>query len=62
MLPTTVLVHGLDSAKDTWTAVLSDLIGADYPALALDLRGPSIGTLGDPRMCVCHWVGAVTGR
>ena len=37
--PTTVLVHGLDSSKETWTGLLSDLNSKGYPALALDLRG-----------------------
>jgi pimeloyl-ACP methyl ester carboxylesterase len=36
---TTVLIHGLDSAKDTWSQVLADLARDRYPALAVDLRG-----------------------
>ena len=39
--PTTVLVHGLDSSKETWTGLLADLNREGYPAMALDLRGNS---------------------
>ena len=46
--PTTVLVHGLDSSKETWSGVLADLTKAGYPALALDLRGHGESPLGDP--------------
>ena len=38
-IPTTVLLHGLDSSKATWTAVTRQLSDAGYPALALDFRG-----------------------
>lgn len=46
--PTTVLVHGLDSSKQTWTGVLSKLHEASVPALALDQRGHGESPLGDP--------------
>jgi len=46
--PTTVLVHGLDSSKQTWTDVLGDLTRAGYPAIAVDLRGHGESPLGDP--------------
>ena len=39
VLPTVVLIHGLDSAKDTWTAAQAELQQAGVPTLALDLRG-----------------------
>ena len=42
-----VLVHGLDSAKDTWTAVVADMSNANYPTIALDLRGHGESPLGD---------------
>ena len=38
-LPTTVLVHGLDSCKQTWEGVLSELAALGLPAVAVDLRG-----------------------
>tara|TARA_B110001452_G_scaffold35422_2_gene27257 strand:- start:6169 stop:7158 length:990 start_codon:yes stop_codon:yes gene_type:complete len=47
-LPTTVLVHGLDSSKETWSGVLSDLAARGYPTLALDLRGHGESPLGPP--------------
>ena len=34
--PTSVLVHGLDSSKETWTSTLAALQSASYPCLALD--------------------------
>ena len=37
--PTTVLVHGLDSSKQTWETCLAELQRDGYPALAVDLRG-----------------------
>ena len=46
--PTTVLVHGLDSSKQTWTGVLSKLHEASVPAVALDQRGHGESPLGDP--------------
>ena len=46
--PTTVLVHGLDSSKQTWHAVLPKLHEAGLPALALDQRGHGESPLGDP--------------
>lgn len=45
---TTVLVHGLDSSKETWTGVLADLAACGYPAIALDLRGHGESPLGHP--------------
>eukprot|EP00629_Pelagomonadales_sp_RCC1024_P001064 CAMPEP_0119264688 /NCGR_PEP_ID=MMETSP1329-20130426/3702_1 /TAXON_ID=114041 /ORGANISM="Genus nov. species nov., Strain RCC1024" /LENGTH=299 /DNA_ID=CAMNT_0007264475 /DNA_START=156 /DNA_END=1052 /DNA_ORIENTATION=+ len=47
-IPTTVLVHGLDSSKETWKGVLAGLSKAGKPALALDLRGHGESPLGDP--------------
>lgn len=46
-LPTAVLVHGLDSSKETWSAVVAELQAAGYPAIALDLRGHGESPLGD---------------
>jgi pimeloyl-ACP methyl ester carboxylesterase len=46
--PTTVLVHGLDSCRETWNGVLADLAKAGYPAVALDLRGHGESPLGPP--------------
>jgi pimeloyl-ACP methyl ester carboxylesterase len=46
-LPTTVLVHGLDSSKETFSGVLAELAAAGYPAVALDLRGHGESPLGD---------------
>eukprot|EP00040_Diaphanoeca_grandis_P018530 m.97457 g.97457 ORF g.97457 m.97457 type:complete len:281 (+) comp26979_c0_seq1:203-1045(+) len=46
--PTIVLIHGLDSAKDTWTAVLQQLVAKNIPAVAYDLRGHGHSPLGDP--------------
>ena len=46
--PTTVLVHGLDSSKETWSGTLAELAVRGYPALALDLRGQGESALGDP--------------
>lgn len=31
--PTTVLIHGLDSSKETWSGVIADLAKAGYPAV-----------------------------
>lgn len=45
-LPTTVLVHGLDSSKETFSGVVAELNAAGYPALALDLRGHGESPLG----------------
>jgi pimeloyl-ACP methyl ester carboxylesterase len=47
-LPTTVLVHGLDSSKETWSTVLGTLVSRGYPALALDLRGHGESPFGPP--------------
>ena len=46
--PTTVLVHGLDSSKETWSGVLADLATRGYPAIAVDLRGHGESPLGAP--------------
>mmetsp|Transcript_33200 Transcript_33200/g.66168 ORF Transcript_33200/g.66168 Transcript_33200/m.66168 type:complete len:317 (+) Transcript_33200:193-1143(+) len=46
--PTTILIHGLDSSKQTWSAVLSELQREGYPAFAIDLRGHGESKLGDP--------------
>jgi pimeloyl-ACP methyl ester carboxylesterase len=46
--PTCILVHGLDSSKDTWSDVLSRLMSAGYPAIAIDLRGHGETPLGPP--------------
>jgi pimeloyl-ACP methyl ester carboxylesterase len=43
-----VLVHGLDSSKETWSGVLADLAACGYPAIALDLRGHGESPLGHP--------------
>eukprot|EP01043_Picozoa_sp_COSAG02_P051351 COSAG02_NODE_5394_length_4367_cov_2.073805_3_plen_470_part_00 len=48
LTPTTVLVHGLDSSKDTWVPILQDLCKAGYPAIALDQRGHGETPLGPP--------------
>lgn len=42
--PLVVFVHGLDSSKETWTSVQSEL---DCPSLAVDLRGHGEADLGD---------------
>ncbi|KAK7233825.1 protein methylesterase [Aureococcus anophagefferens] len=44
--PTSVLVHGLDSSKETWTSTLAALQSKSYPCLALDLRGHGESPLG----------------
>lgn len=44
--PTAVLVHGLDSSKDTWIPIIQDLCKAGYPAVALDQRGHGETPLG----------------
>jgi len=45
--PTIVFIHGLDSAKDTWSTVQSELQKDAYPSIALDLRGHGESALGD---------------
>ena len=47
--PTTVLVHGLDSSKETWSGLVSDLNRLGFPAIALDLRGHGESPMGDPK-------------
>ena len=44
--PTSVLVHGLDSSKETWTSTLAAMQSRCYPCLALDLRGHGESPLG----------------
>jgi len=44
--PTIVFIHGLDSAKDTWTTVQANLLKDQYPSIALDLRGHGESPLG----------------
>jgi pimeloyl-ACP methyl ester carboxylesterase len=46
--PTTVLIHGLDSSKQTWDGVICDLERAGYPAVAVDLCGHGESPLGNP--------------
>ncbi len=48
LTPTTVLVHGLDSSKDTWVPIIQDLCKAGYPAIALDQRGHGETPVGPP--------------
>jgi pimeloyl-ACP methyl ester carboxylesterase len=45
-LPTTVLIHGLDSSRETWCGTLATLASRGYPAVALDLRGHGESPLG----------------
>ena len=47
-LPTCVLVHGLDSSKETFLGVAAELAAAGYPSICLDLRGHGESPLGDP--------------
>ena len=44
--PTAVLVHGLDSSRETFAGTVAALAAAGYPALALDLRGHGESPLG----------------
>jgi len=45
--PAILLIHGLDSSKQTWTSVAADLTSIGYPVLAVDLRGHGESPLGD---------------
>ncbi|KAJ1628199.1 Alpha/Beta hydrolase protein [Pavlovales sp. CCMP2436] len=45
--PTVVLVHGLDSCRETWKNTLAALSARGVPSLALDLRGHGESPLGD---------------
>jgi pimeloyl-ACP methyl ester carboxylesterase len=45
--PTAVLVHGLDSSKETFTDQIAALSASGYPAVALDLRGHGESPLGN---------------
>jgi pimeloyl-ACP methyl ester carboxylesterase len=47
-LPTVVLVHGLESSKETWRGVLQYCLAHAMPAVAMDLRGHGESELGDP--------------
>ena len=47
LLPTTVLVHGLDSSKETFCSTMGRLAAANFPCIALDLRGHGESPLGD---------------
>ncbi|KAG8458994.1 hypothetical protein KFE25_006539 [Diacronema lutheri] len=47
--PTAVLLHGLDSSRETWRGTLGRLAERGVPALALDLRGHGESALGDAR-------------
>lgn len=44
--PTLVLVHGLDSSRETWTGTLGAILARGYPAISLDLRGHGESALG----------------
>jgi pimeloyl-ACP methyl ester carboxylesterase len=44
--PTSVLVHGLDSSRETWKSTIGALAVCGYPAVALDLRGHGESPLG----------------
>ena len=44
--PTTVLVHGLDSSRETFAGTVAELAAMGYPAVALDLRGHGESALG----------------
>ena len=45
--PAVVLVHGLDSAQDTWSGICSAFALEGQPCLAIDLRGHGTSELGD---------------
>ncbi len=47
VLPTAVLVHGLDSSKETWSGTMARLTMDNYPCISLDLRGHGESPLGD---------------
>lgn len=47
-IPTTVLVHGLDSSRETFKGTAARLLEDGYPCLTLDLRGHGESPLGDP--------------
>lgn len=46
-VPTVVLIHGLNSAKETWKRVGTQLTAANIPNIAVDLRGHGESPLGD---------------
>ncbi len=46
--PTAILVHGLDSSRETWAPVLAECASRAIPALAVDLRGHGESPLGPP--------------
>lgn len=45
--PTAVLLHGLDSSRETWRASVEALAARGFAAVALDLRGHGESPLGD---------------
>ena len=45
--PTAVLVHGLDSSRETWVGTSAALASRGYPSIAFDLRGHGESALGD---------------
>lgn len=45
-IPTTVLIHGLDSSRETWRGTLGFCQANGLPAVALDLRGHGESPLG----------------
>jgi pimeloyl-ACP methyl ester carboxylesterase len=47
LLPTTVLVHGLDSSKETFSGTLARLVIDNYPCISLDLRGHGESPFGE---------------
>ena len=47
LLPTAVLVHGLDSSKETFSGTMRGLVADNYPVISLDLRGHGESPLGD---------------
>jgi len=42
-----VLVHGLDSSKETFSGTLNRLVRDNYPCISLDLRGHGESSLGN---------------
>lgn len=46
VLPTTVLVHGLESSRETWRGTLEYCLANALPAVAVDLRGHGESNLG----------------
>jgi len=46
--PSVVLIHGLDSAKDTWSTFQEELHKRNIDSIALDLRGHGESPMGNP--------------